>query len=228
MRSYKAEHYSQITDLMGGDYAIDKYDFRNDYESDSSLAMKKVGDKVYYYYDGLVHWGGLFTLLEYKVGKISAFINLTTSVSGYKKNDYFGNLESDWKYKPGFTFKTGANYNIDKHSNVFFNMGYLSKTKDYKYYFKGFTAVFLPDSITKNEEVMAIEFGYSFTSKVFTANVNTYLTKWKNKPTNQVRGKYEDPISGAEKDTYGDIPGMDALHTGIEFDFIYKILKMHQ
>lgn len=225
LRSYKAEHYSEITDLLGGDYAIDDNDYRNDYTADSSLAMKKVGDKVNYYYDGLVRWGGLFGLVEYKVGKISTFVNLTTSVSGYKKVDYFGNLESDWRYKPGFTFKTGANYNLDKHNNVFFNMGYLSKTKDYKYYFVGFTANFQPDEISKNEEVMAIEFGYSYTSKKFTANVNTYATKWKNKPSNQVRGKYTDPESGTERDTYGDIPGMDALHLGVEFDFIYKVLS---
>ena len=70
-----------------------------------------------------------------------------------------------------------------------------------------------------------MEFGYSYTSKKFSANVNTYYTKWENKPTNQVRGKYEDPVSGTEGYTYGDIPGMDALHIGIELDFIYKILR---
>ena len=187
--------------------------------------MKRVGDKVYYYYDGLVNWGGLFGLLEYKVGNISSFVNITSSVSGYKKVDYFGNAESDWKYKPGFTVKTGANYNIDEHNNVFFNLGYLSKTRDYKYYFQGFTANFMPDSITKNEMVKALELGYTYTSRKFTANVNAYLTKWENKPTNQVRGQYTDPVSGTEGYTYGDIPGMDALHIGIEIDFIYKLSK---
>jgi iron complex outermembrane receptor protein len=225
IRSYTAEHYSEITDLLGGDYAIDEKDLRNNYDADSSLAMKKVGDKVNYYYDGLVNWGGLFGLLEYKVGKVSAFVNLTTSVSGYKKKDYFGNNNSDWKYKPGFTFKTGANYNLSERSNVFFNLGYLSKTKDYKYYFYGFTANFQPDSVTKNEEVQALEFGYSYNSRRFTANVNTYATKWKNKPSNQVRGNYSNPVTGADEETYGDIPGMDALHLGVEFDFIYKVLS---
>jgi hypothetical protein len=181
--------------------------------------MKRVGDKVHYYDNGYVNWGGIFALLEYKVGNISAFVNLTSSISGYKKKDFFNKNESDWKYKPGFTFKTGANYNIDKHNNMFFNMGYLSKTKDFKYYFSGNTAYFLPDSDTKNEEVQAIELGYSYNSKVFTANVNIYVTKWKNKPTNQVTSKVD------ERYTYGDIPGMDALHKGIEFDFIYKVMK---
>lgn len=219
LRAYTSEHYYKITDLLGGDYAIDKYDKRNDYEANSSLAMKHVGDKVYFYDSGLVKWGGLFSLFEYKVGKINTFVNLTTSVSGFKKKDYFGNAESAWKYKPGFTFKTGANYNIDKHNNVFFNLGYLSKTKDFNSYFVGYTSGFLSDLISKNEKIQAFEFGYSFISKKFTGNLNTYITKWENKPTNQVRSKLDD------LSTYADIPGMDALHKGIEFDFIYKVLK---
>jgi hypothetical protein len=120
-------------------------------------------------------------------------------------------------YKPGYTFKTGANYNISKHSNVFFNMGYLSKTKDFKYYYRGFTANFQPDSITKNEQVKALEFGYSYNSQRFTANLNTYLTLWENKPTSDVLGKFDD------ENTYGTIPGMDARHIGVELDFIYKV-----
>jgi iron complex outermembrane recepter protein len=219
LRYYTSEHYYEITDLLGGDYAIDKYDVRNDYEADSSLAMKRVGDKVYFYDSGLIKWGGLFGLLEYKVGKINTFLNVTTSVNGFKKKDYFGNAESAWKYVPGFTIKTGLNYNIGEHSNLFFNAGYLSKAKDFNSYFTGYTSVFLPDSITKNERVKALEIGYSYNSKVFSANVNGYLTKWENKPTNQVKSKLDD------LNTYGDIPGMDALHKGVELDFIYKIFR---
>ena len=35
-----------------------------------------------------------------------------------------------------------------------------------------------------NEEVKAIEGGYSFRSSSFSANINTYFTIWKNKPAN--------------------------------------------
>ncbi len=225
LRSYRAEHYMEVVDLMGGDYAIDKYDIRNDYNSNPQLAVKHVGDKVYYYDDGLVNWGGFFTQVEYKKGNISTFLNATASVSGFKKIDYFGNNESEWKYKPGFTIKAGANYNVSARSNVFINLGYLSKTRDFRYYFQGYTANFLPDSITENEKVKAMELGYSFISRSFTANVNAYYTKWENRPTRQVRGEYEDPVTGTTGYTYGDIPGMDALHIGIELDFIYKIMR---
>lgn len=224
LRSYRAEHYMEVTDLLGGDYAIDKNDHRIDYDANPKAAMRHVGDKVYYYDDGLVKWGGLFSQLEYKTGHFSSFINLTGSMSAFKKIDYFGDNESDWLYKPGITIKTGANYNLSERSNVFMNIGLLSKTRDFKYYFQGYSANFLPDSITKNELVKAVEFGYSYTSKRFSANVNTYYTRWENKPTTQVRGKWEDPITGIEGYTYGDIPGMDAIHMGVELDFIYKIL----
>ncbi len=225
IRSYKAEHYSEITDLLGGDYAVDKKDLRTYSDTVPVSAMKYVGDKVNFYNDGLVNWGGFFTQIEYKEGKFSTFVNLTGSLSGFKKVDYFGKQESAWKYKPGFTLKTGANYNIDEHNNVFVNLGYLSKTRDYKYYFWGFTANFQPDSLAKNEKVQALELGYSYTSKSFTANVNAYYTHWMNKPANQVSGEYEDPITGIGGKTAGDIPGMDALHKGIEVDFIYKIMQ---
>ncbi len=223
LRSYKAEHYMEITDLLGGDYAVDENDLRYtnaEYEANPQLAVKHVGDKVYYYDDGLVNWGGLFTQVEYRTGNFSSFVNVTASVSGFKKIDYFGNHESDWKYKPGFTVKAGANYNLSEHSNVFINLGYLSKTRDFRYYFQGYTAYFLPDSITKNEKVKAVELGYSYVSRKFSANVNGYYTKWENKPTRQVTTK---DING--ENCYGDIPGMDALHMGIELDFIYKILR---
>jgi outer membrane receptor for Fe3+-dicitrate len=89
----------------------------------------------------------------------------------------------------------------------------------------GFTANFKDDSLSKNEIVKAIELGYSFNSPKFSANLNAYYTKWENKPTNQVRGKWDDPVTGNEGYTYGDIPGMDARHKGIELDFIYKIRR---
>ena len=40
LRSYKAEHYMEVTDLLGGDYAIDKNDKRNDYDANPQLAVK--------------------------------------------------------------------------------------------------------------------------------------------------------------------------------------------
>ncbi len=222
MRSYTGSHYMQVEDLLGGDYCIDKDDTRLDYMADSSLAMKTKGDKIYYNYNGYVKYGGLFGQIEYKSNNLSTFLNLSTARSGYMKKDFFKATKSDWKWKPSFTIKGGANLNISEHSNIFANLGYLSKTRAFKYFYKGYTTNFQDN--TDNEIVKAIEFGYHYASPKFSGNLNTYYTIWENKPTNQVKGKAIDPITGSLEDTYGDIPGMDARHMGVELDFVYKIL----
>ncbi len=232
LRSYKGKHYETITDLLGADYAIDRSDLTINYGLDPLAAMKFTGDTVNYNYLGLVRWGGVFGLAEYKADKFSAFLNLTSAMNGYKKVDYFTGTSSDWKYTPGYTIKTGANYNISQHSNVFANLGWLSKTRDFNYFFVGYTTDFRQQ--IQNELVKSMELGYAYTSARFSANLNTYLTYWYNKPTNTVRSEYilkpgETGYTGdPQKDqipVYADIPGLDAIHKGVELDFVYKITR---
>ncbi len=233
LRNYTGVHYTTVTDLLGGDYAIDKSDLRNDYDTDSSLAMKYPGDKIRYYYKGKVNWGGIFLQSEYKTALFSWFLNLTAAVNGYKKIDYFKMAESDWYWKPGFTFKTGGNYNISPRSNLFLNVGYLSKVRPFKYFYKGYTTEFAEE--TGNEKVKAIEGGYHYGSPAFSLNVNAYLTWWQNKPTNRVYSTYTlqpddpgyDPVEPENNNirVYADIPGMDAFHKGIEVDMAWKMRR---
>lgn len=233
LRSYKAIHFTTIRDLLGGDYVIDKTDNRLNYQEDPMLAMKYVGDTINYYDDGLVRWGGLFGQLEYSANRVSTFINLTTAVSGYNKIDHFNNVESGWIYKQGFTIKSGANYNLSESSSVFFNIGYLSRVRAYRYFYKGFTTEFADE--LSNELVKAIEVGYNYASPRFTMQLNGYFTRWDNKPTNRIYSRYNlqpgdpgyvegDPDINNDNRVYADIPGMNARHMGIEMDFAYKLL----
>lgn len=233
LRSYKGIHYTSVTDLLGGDYAIDKSDTRPDYVANPGAAMKFIGDTIRYYYDGLVRWGGLFVQGEYKSEMLSAFLNATTAVSGYNKVDYFEQSSSGWIYKSGFTVKAGANYNLGPQSNVFLNLGYLSKVRAYRYFYKGYSTEFADE--LDNELIKAIEGGYTFSSPRLSLFLNLYYTRWENKPTNRVYSTYDlqpgdpgyvpdDPESNNEVRVYADIPGMDARHMGIELDFIFKVL----
>lgn len=233
LRSYKGIHYTSVTDLLGGDYAVDKSDSRIDGFANPQDEMKFVGDTIDYYYDGLVRWGGLFVQGEYSKEKLTAFLNLTTAMSGYNKVDYFSQAESGWKYKQGYTVKAGANYNLGAHSNVFLNLGYLSKVRAYKYFYKGYTTEFADEQ--DNELIKAVEAGYTFSSARVSLFLNLYYTHWENKPTNRVYSTHDlqpddpgyvpdDPESNANVAVYADIPGMDARHMGFEVDFIYKVL----
>jgi len=87
LRNYKGEHYQELYDMLGGQFF---YDEKEGIANNNSLQRKKYkGDKISYYNDGLVRWGGLFALAEYKNEKWSAFINISTSMTSYKRVDYF-------------------------------------------------------------------------------------------------------------------------------------------
>ncbi|MFZ4520194.1 MAG: TonB-dependent receptor [Bacteroidales bacterium] len=85
LRTYKGQHYGEVYDLLGGQFV------RDDANKNINPYQTKFyeGDKIYYYNDALVRWGGIFTELEYKTGKWTAFINLTAAVSAYQRIDYF-------------------------------------------------------------------------------------------------------------------------------------------
>ncbi len=218
MRAYTGRHYMTVYDLMGGDYCIDANDTRI---TDSSQHMKTEGDTIYYYYDGKVKYGGIFGQVQYKTGLFTSFLNISAAYTGYKKVDYFKQSESAWKNKPSFTIKGGVNYNFTEHSNVFVNLGYLSKVRPFKNFYRGYSTDFVEN--TKNERVKAVELGYSYHSQIFSANLNGYYTRWENKPVQDIRSKAI-AGDGEEVNVLGTIPGMDARHTGIELDLVYKIL----
>ncbi len=282
LRTYKGQHYGEVYDLLGGDFMRDNSNKNvNAYTSNYT-----VGDKIYYYNDALVRWGGVFAQLEFKKDKWSAFVNLTTALSAYKRVDYFKKKDlviddnvfaqavgfgesfyyngvdhikyseqdgdsrfffgdtilvirghdtasivnakeytnaspearvaaTKWKVFTGYTFKAGANYNIDKRNNIFLNIGYLSKAPRFQNVFDNANIEYLNP---KNEIVKAVEVGYSLNTKNISLNLNGYLTIWNNRPL-------ETPIyltdQSGEK-VPANINGIDALHKGLEIQFGWK------
>jgi len=88
-RYYKGEHYREVDDLLGGEFYIDKTNYN------TLDRATKEGDKIAYYNDGLVAWGGLFGQVEYKLDKLSSFISLSVSDKSYKRVDYFNYFSDD-------------------------------------------------------------------------------------------------------------------------------------
>jgi iron complex outermembrane receptor protein len=246
LRSYTGRHWEEIYDLMGGDYTRSFTDANRE----PGVHLKE-GDLDTYHDDGLVNWGGLFFQTEYSTDKLSAFINLTGAFSGYNRIDYFmkktlqvgdtvlnigysdtisylGNTydrnstglefnSTGWRWFPGYTIKGGVNYNLTSNMNAFVNLGYLDKAPR-------FTNVFYYENVQftdpQNEKVLAAELGYSLHYPRFAANLNGYYTRWQNKPFDQTP-----LIIGDDGEEYrANINGMNALHRGIELDFIFKIL----
>ena len=255
-RYYKGSHYQSVYDLIGGDYAIDNSDKNQPTGTgNTQYGMKRVGDKVSYYNDARVMWGGAFAQAEYKKDKWSTFITGSISETSYQRIDYFKKRDlvladttilqavgfgdtytrngvsytnqspearaatTERKWFLGYTIKGGANYNINDNHHAFVNLGYLNMAPRMNAVFDNNNKTFLE---IKNQKVYAIEGGYGFHYQKFASNLNIYYTLWKNKPP-AYTPTVPDLANGGVL-SY-NINGLDALHKGIELDFIYKLLK---
>jgi iron complex outermembrane recepter protein len=129
------------------------------------------------------------------------------------------NYQTEWKWVPGFTFKTGAGYTLNEESTVFVNMGYLSRTPMFSNVIDNTFNRFFANIV--NEKILAFEGGYSYANKTFGFNVNGYATNWINKPI-PFGVAIPDPQDPQETIRI-NLQGMDAIHLGGEIDLAWKI-----
>lgn len=216
-RSYVGSHWYQVDDLLGGQFFLD-----NETDTNAFGTPLRVGDKYNKDYDGFVKRYGLFAQAEYQVtDSFNVFAAADVSNTNYKKKEFMNNTipddarESDAANFLGYGLKGGGNYNLDFNHNIFVNVGYFTKAPL-------LTNVFLDEDTlainkeAENENIFSVELGYGYRGAKFSANVNLYNTYWLDKA-----------ISGSLSATSGDryfynLLGMDALHQGIEVDFIYR------
>lgn len=224
LRYYKGVHTNEITDLYGGTYFIDPSS--RPQLTDQSYATQKlnVGDVVYRDYDGFVLNEGLFMQTEYNKDALSAFISLSGSNTTYWRNDRFYYDEKDAKSETisflGYSAKGGANYNLTDNHNVFANIGVISRAP----FFSG--GAFLQSTTSNitnpnavNEKAFSMELGYGFVSTYFSANLNIYRTLWSDKTL--VRAV----DTNSPDSRVANLEGVNALHQGVELDFVSKPLK---
>lgn len=215
LRYYKGEHFTEVTDLLGGDFVFDERGNAN-----RPNFMAQVGDKINYYDEGIVLWEGVFGQVEYSKDDVSAFISLAASNTSYKRIDYFSYVdtdpdrETDYQHFLGYSAKGGANYNLDENHNVFANVGYFEKAPFFNSVFLNYRNDINADA--ENQKIFSAELGYGLRSNNVRANVNVYRTHWMDRTLTQ---SFRNPDG-----TFGsaNILGVNALHQGIELDFSYR------
>lgn len=207
-RYYIGEHYKEIVDLLGGEYYLDSYNINRP----ASTPLKE-GDKYSYHNDGVVGWAGLFAQAEYVGDNYSAFLTSSVSRKSYRRIDYFqyepGNQKSDWVNFTPWSVKVGANYNLTEQHNFFVNGGYFTRAPYFSSIFLNYTNEI--NDGAKYEKVLSFDLGYGFSLPNLEARINGYWTNWKDKGL--VRS-----FSGET----ANIPGINALHTGIESEIFWK------
>ena len=213
---YSAENFSTLGNLLGGDYYIGSSNVNQ-----NPNTMLYVGDKVDYDAESFVRSLGMFLQAEYKKDGISAYLNISTAITGYNRIDLFNYKVSDpkretgWKSFPTYTIKSGINFNINENHNAYFNIGNYSKAPLSMNVFSYTNETYLD---VKNEKVISVELGYGYNTKNSSYRLNTFLTWWKDKAFN---------FTYYEPNTYQayqfNIYGAEALHQGIEGEGIYRL-----
>jgi hypothetical protein len=222
-RTYTGKHFTEVTDLLGGQYFYDNSNVNN------PNAALGVGDKYGYDNDGKVGWLGFFSQLEYGTDNFNAFLSTSVQRSTYQRIDYFQYdlsteagrdiATTDKVNLNGYSIKGGANYRIDDVQNVFANIGYFERPANFDAVFQGFNNTNV-NANAENEKIFSMELGYGIRSEKFAANVNIYRTEWNDRSFS--RTIRADPTVTGSEDFTANLLGVNALHQGIEFDFTYK------
>lgn len=218
-RHYKGEHYQEIRSLLGGDYFI------NTSNRNEDNPIKRLGDKIAYYNDGLVTQIGGFATGEFKLKDMTIYMNTSLLNTGYQRIDYFRNERINGTYIPGpwetevenfigYTIKAGANYNINRNLNVFANAGYYARPPLFRNVFSNFNTVY--QNVT-NEKSTAFELGGSWWSKKFTLDANAYYARWVDRGWS-TSSYFEDLQQYIDY----NLQGLNAIHMGIELESQYR------
>lgn len=238
LRYYVGHHYNKIIDLYDGEYFMDDSSRKNVQSANNAAAADPnwkyeklgVGDIVYRDYDGHTHQEGVYAQGEYTTldKKLNFVLAGSINNTGYWRVDRFYYDDAHKKSATlnfiGWNVKGGANYNIDRYNNVFFNLGYISRAP----FFSG--GAFLsatvsnatnPDAV--NEKIMSFELGYGFHNSTLAVNANAYYTKWLDKTTTRGGEITSGEHSG---DRYFlNMQGVDARHMGVELNLSYRPVR---
>ncbi len=215
VRGYKGIHFTEVTDLLGGQYYLDDSNVNNPNN------LSQVGDKIGYDNDGKVGWYGGFAQLEYSKDDLSGFVSANVSNTSYQRVDRFLYLDSDPGQTSekfnfiGFGTKGGVNYNLDENHGVFANLGYFERAPYFNSVFSNRNNVDTNED-APNQKITSYELGYTLRAEKFTANVNLYRTEWKDRTET---ASFDQPDGTRAT---ANVLGVNAIHQGVELDFTYR------
>ncbi len=254
-RWYKGEHYTELTNLLGGDYYV------NGQNQNSPTSMVREGDKFgwqpyHNHRDALMQWIGGFAQVEYSKGRWSAFANISVVANSYKGVDYFQKKEL---HIDDTVIYIGAK----DPSIVYDGKVYSHSSKELKYnqtetlWLTGFTAKGGTNFNVTERSNIFVNIGYLDRTPMFSNVIDNNTNKFFKEIVNEKIYAFEagygfrhKKISVNANGYYtmwqnkpfpfgvnvpdpsdpgtfirANVNGMDALHMGVEVDAAYNITK---
>lgn len=248
LRTYKGDHYRQVSNYLGLKGWNESRNLRDNTDNLTSISVSNTvyegfstnpwssffntaadNQKIDYDYSETISYGGLFGQLEYAKNNFSAFFQGSLSNQSHQRFDYYDYLPeySDSKKvnNIGYNAKGGASYVVAEQHSFYANAGFYSRQPYHDNIYLNYTNAVNP--LTSNEDVLGFEAGYGFKSKFFTANLNVYRTSWKNRVVSTSTVLAADTTIGSTDLSAGDLvftssQNDEQLHTGVELDFVVK------
>ncbi len=238
LRYYIGHHKNKISDLYDGAYYLDDSNRGNVRAANNALAANPdwkyqklgVGDVIARNYNGYTAQEGAYAQAEYTTlsGKLNLVLSGALNNNTYWRRDFFYYDKEHEKSKTmnfiGGTVKGGVNYNIDRHNNVFFNTGYISRAPFFSggvFLNSNYSNVTNPNAV--NEKVYSFEAGYGLQTRKVAFTFNAYLTRWMDR-TMARSGEIESGPHAGDR-YYMNMEGVDARHMGLEFNVKYIPVK---
>lgn len=224
---YGTKKWSAFITFTGSSTSYQRFDYFKKKDivlDDGTVIEQAVGYNEVYYTNGIqsavamnnavITSSGDTTFINNPSGPDYSLVNARAYAWA---SEYARTAETKKKKFPGFTVKTGANYNINDHYNVFMNVGYMKLAPRFNTVFdnnnKEYPGV-------KYQEITAGEIGFGARYTSFAANLNLYYTAWKNRPP------FGTPSVNFAGDDYTyEMNGLTTITRGIEVDFTWKFLK---
>lgn len=234
LRYYIGHHKNKISDLYDGAYYIDDSNRGSVKAANNAIAANPewkyeklgVGDIIARNYDGYTVQEGAYAQGEYTMfdNKLNIVVSGAINNNTYWRRDFYYYDKAHEKSKTmnflGGTIKGGANYNIDRNNNVFFNAGYISRAPFFSggvFLNSNYSNVTNPNAV--NEKVWSVETGYGYTSRKLAVTFNAYYTKWLDRTMARSSDFESGPNAGDRY--YFNMEGVDARHMGLELNVKY-------
>jgi hypothetical protein len=231
-QSQSTEHYSEIKDLLGGDYYVDlnKYADTSTTNAGNISAIQNdinhpdrivhVGDK--YSYDYVSHNSKTSAWLQavYKYDRVDFFFAASTAVNSfYRTGKYRNGIFPDDSYgdskKQAFFnggFKSGITYKVNGRNYLYANAAYISKAPEFEdAFFSPKTRNVVADNL-RNMNIQTVEGGYLLRAPRFKARLTGYYTLFKDET------RTERYFIGGNNSSFVNftLTNMERTHTGLE------------
>ncbi len=218
-RTAEIEHYREVRDLLGNDF----FHFTGNEFDNARQQFKTLGDKIDYNFTNTVNWIGAYGQGEYTANKYTFYGMAGLSMIKYDHTNHFMKdtdgsetfIETD--NITGGQVKGGVSYRLDDNTDVYTNLGYISKVPLLDAVINDYRSELIKDH--KNETFYSFEVGTNLKllDRTLSLGGNLYYTVWNDRSLTQTEFENTSGVEGLVV-----VTGLDATHTGIELNGAFQ------